>query len=110
MAQKSQSPTITKKGLLKENKKVTKERARLKARLDKQAAAKKAQRQPSRVTVARQELNKRRDKFTALPLILQALVLLMAYRWIKDTQEKAEAERDLADAVTFLRESRGFRA
>jgi|GEM_PF-2506600 len=108
MAQKL--PNITKKGLVKENKKVTKERERLKTRLDKQAAAKKALRQPSRVTVAQQEVTKRRDKFTALPLVLQALVLLLVYRWMKDAQEKAEAERDLAEAVTFLRESRGFRA
>lgn len=108
MAQKS--PKITKKVLLKENQKASKERERLKARLDKQAAAKKAQRTPSRLTLVRQEVNKRRDKFTALPVVLQLLVLLLVYRWIKDAQERAEAERDLADAVSFLRESRGFRA
>ncbi len=108
MAQKS--PKLTTKTLLKENKKTIKQRERLKTKLDKQAAARKAQRPPSRVTHVRQEVSKRRDKFTALPLILQMLVLLLVYRWIKDAQERGEAERDLANAVSYLRESRGFRA
>jgi hypothetical protein len=97
----------------KDLKQIQKSADKLAKQTDKAAAARVKEKEyarnhPKNLVGLAQYVNKQRDKASGLPLLLKAGVVLMAVRWYLDRREQARADRDLQDAIRFLRENRGF--
>ncbi|MEI7554799.1 hypothetical protein [Candidatus Chlorohelix sp.] len=81
--------------------------------LDKQAVKKQSEREAAAkkprtsLGFARYSASQR-DKFTQLPNLLKVLVVLLVVRWFLGRRDEAKGENEIAEAVKFLRESRGF--
>jgi len=85
-------------------------------RKDEQKVAKKAAKtvkavSPRKGTTlkAARQFQKANDNLMELPPLLWPFILFVCYQFVRNTLEKNQQERDLAEAQEFLRQSRGFR-
>ncbi|NWJ47901.1 MAG: hypothetical protein HXX08_18765 [Chloroflexi bacterium] len=75
-----------------------------KTQSEREAAAKKPQ---TSLAFARYSF-RQRDKLSQMPNLLKVVVVLLAMRWFLGRRDEAKGESEIAEAIKFLRESRGF--